>query len=117
MSDYEAVKKALAAGADPAMLCTTCPWDRNCLTPPSMTAMDIDEQIQQAALKDRQPGGPPPPEGEGRFPVATMMAALVYAGKDTAIQGCPVAVVRLRSGDGRKIAEMVKALMQSWEKS
>ena len=113
MSDYQPVKKALEAGTDPVMICMTCPWDRNCVTPPSMTAQDIDQEIEKAALKDQAPADPAQ-QAQGRLPMATLMTALIYGGKDTALQACPVLALRLRSGDGRKIAGTVRELMQGW---
>jgi hypothetical protein len=111
VTDYNAVKNALSEGTPPQMLCLTCPWDRNCVNPPVMTSAEIDAQIAEASVKDKQeqranPGSPPG---------ATLLAALVYAGKDTAINACPVLGLRLRSGDGRKIAETVRAQMQAWD--
>lgn len=101
MTDYSTVQKALTSGSDPAMLCMTCPWDRNCLTPPSMTAGEIDKLVQEASQND--------PHGS-----KALLTVLTFAGKDTAAQVCPVLAVRLRSAGGRKIAESVKGLMQSW---
>jgi hypothetical protein len=113
MADYQAVKDALAKGADPAMLCTTCPWDRNCVNPPAMTSAEVEQRMKEESAKDEakikaNPSG-------GGMPVGTLMAALVYGGKDTAVQACPVLGIRLRTGDGRKIAETVRGLMQGWE--
>jgi hypothetical protein len=43
------------------------------------------------------------------------MTALIYGGRDTSGQLCPVFALRLRSGDGRKIADQVRSAMQSWD--
>ena len=115
MSDYKAVSDALASGADPAMLCATCPWDRNCVNPPMMTASDIDRQIADAAAKDKEMAKADPSAGE--MPFGAILATVIYAGKDTALQACPVLGIRLRSADGRRIADMVRSAMQSWEES
>jgi hypothetical protein len=53
LQDYEPVTKALAEGADPAMLCATCPWDRNCVNPPSMTAGEVKRQMEEASARDQ----------------------------------------------------------------
>ena len=118
MPDYNAVSAALARGDDPAMLCATCPWDRNCVNPPELTTGDIEKTISEASERDRAEaeakraaGGVP------GLPAATLMAAAIYAGKDTALQACPVLAIRLRGGDGRRIAETVRAAMQSWVES
>lgn len=113
MSDYQAVTKALASGADPAMLCATCPWDRNCVTPPTMTAGEVKQQIDEAAAQDEAAMRADP----HKAPMAALMTALVVGGRDTAMQACPVLAVRLRSAEGRKIAERVRSMMQGWEKS
>lgn len=113
MSDYQAVTKALSGGADPAMLCATCPWDRNCLNPPTMTTADVDEQISKAAAADKAAMR----ADSSKVPMTALMTALVMGGRDTALQACPVLAVRLRSGDGRKIAEGIRSMMQGWEES
>lgn len=118
MADYNPVAAALARGDDPAMLCATCPWDRNCVNPPEMTSGDIERTITEASARDkaeadavRMAGGTP------GLPAATLMAAAIYAGKDTVLQACPVLAIRLRSSDGRRLAETVRAAMQSWVES
>lgn len=116
VTDYSPVQKALAAGAQPAMLCATCPWDRMCITPPTMTTADIEAKMSEAARQDderlaaAQAVGKPP-----EMPVGSLMTALVYAGKDTSAQVCPVFALRLRSSGGRQIADATKATMQGWD--
>lgn len=106
MANYESVAKALAEGTEPAMLCATCPWDRNCVNPPEMSAGDIRQKIDETAEAAKTAG-----HDAG---TAVLTATVIYAGKDTALQACPVLAVRLRSADGRKAAEGVKNLMQNW---
>jgi hypothetical protein len=113
VSDYQAVAKALAEGAQPAMLCATCPWDRNCVNPPEMTSGEVEQQIREAVAKDEAAMRADP----AKVPAGTLLTALFMAGKDTAIQACPVLGVRLRSADGRGIADLVRNAMQSWEDS
>jgi hypothetical protein len=98
------------------MLCATCPWDRNCFTPPTMTAADVEAQIHEATEKDRaelevarMTGG------EARMPVGSLLTAMFVGGKDTSAQVCPVLALRLRSSGGRKIADTFKGLMQDWD--
>lgn len=118
MTNYEPVASELARGVEPAMLCATCPWDRNCLNPPAMSTADVEKVIDEAAARDEakalaaQAEGRPVP-----MPTATLMMAAAYGGRDTALQACPVLAIRLRSADGRKAAETVRSLMQSWEDS
>lgn len=112
MSDYRAVTSALARGDDPAMLCTTCPWDRNCINPPTMTRDDVEQKSRESMARAEAQG--PDPTGE-RTAAAVIMTAIALGGQDTSSQVCPVFALRLRSGDGRKIAETVRGLMQGWE--
>jgi hypothetical protein len=114
-TDYQAVQKALVSGTDPAMLCATCPWDRNCFSPPAMTSADVEQQIAEAHAKDEQAAAEARAMGRDVMPTMTLMTALIYAGKDTAAQVCPVFGLRLRSSGGRKIADAFKALMQEWD--
>ena len=97
-TDYQAVQKALASGSDPAMLCATCPWDRNCFSPPAMTAADVEQQITDAEAKDKQAADEAQAAGRSAgMPTMTLMTALIFAGKDTSAQVCPVFGLRLRS--------------------
>ena len=114
MADYNPVKEALAAGADPAMLCATCPWDRNCVTPPAMTSAEVEQHIKKAGEADERKALEDGP-GANRMPVGTLMAVAIYAGKDTALQACPVLGIRLRDSGGRKLADQVRSFMQSWQ--
>jgi hypothetical protein len=115
-ADYQAVQKTLAGGGDPAMLCATCPWDRNCFTPPTMTSAEVEQQIAEAGRKDELKATAALAEGRApSLPAGTLLTALIYAGKDTSAQVCPVFGLRLRSSGGRKIADTFKALMQEWD--
>jgi hypothetical protein len=110
MSDYQAVKDALAKGTDPAMLCQTCPWDRNCISPPMMTSGEIDARMAEAAAKDDAHMAANP----GAMPTTSLITAVTFAGRDTSGQLCPVFALRLRTGAGRIIADAVRSLMQGW---
>jgi hypothetical protein len=114
--DYQAVQKALSGGADPGMLCATCPWDRNCITPPTMTTADIDAQIEAGAQMDKQRAEQARQAGRAPgVPAGALLTALIYAGKDLSAYVCPVFSLRLRSSSGRKIADDIKGLMQEWD--
>ena len=118
MNDYTAVQKALEGGAEPAMLCATCPWDRTCISPPMMTSAEIDALIEKAAREDETRSeaavlaGKAPP-----MPAGVLMATVVYAGKDMQANVCPVFALRLRSSGGREIANGLRASMQGWDDS
>jgi hypothetical protein len=115
-TDYQAVQKALGNGSDPALLCATCPWDRNCFSPPQMTSAEIEAQMTEAQAKDRADMERARIAGQqAQMPVGTLMTALIYAGKDTSAQVCPVFALRLRSSGGRRIADIFKSLMQGWD--
>jgi len=118
VNDYENVTKALATGADPVMLCTTCPWDRYCITPPKMSAADVETKIREAQQEDERAEASTLGGGQNaQFPVRSLMTALVFAGRDKAAELCPVFTLRLRSSAGRTVADLLKAHMQSWDDS
>jgi hypothetical protein len=79
-----------------------------------MTSSEVEEHIKKAGEEDERKilaDGP----GSSRMPAHTLMAVAIYAGKDTALQACPVLGVRLRDAGGRKLADQVRSLMQSWQ--
>ena len=116
MNDFQPVQKALAGGADPAMLCATCPWDRNCVTPPSMTSADIDARIKEGSEMDEKRAAEARATGrDPGMPTGTLLSALMFAGRDTSASVCPVFALRLKSSGGRKIADTFKGLMQEWD--
>lgn len=110
-ADYALITKGLATGADPALICATCPWDRNCINPPMMTAGDIDQSMAAAAAADQAKMTADP----ARPPATALLMAQIVAGRDTALPACPVLVLRLQSPGGRKIADQIRAAMQSWD--
>lgn len=114
-NDYDAVGKALSTGADPAMLCGMCPWDRHCISPPTMTRADIDSQIADATRKDEQAVAERKAAGQDAFPVGLLLTTLVVAGRDKSALVCPVFALRLRSSGGRRLADGFKETMQSWD--
>jgi hypothetical protein len=114
--DYQAVQKALAGGADPVMLCATCPWDRNCVSPPVMSSADVEAQIEEAARKDQARAEAARQEGRAaEMPMGSLLTVLLMSGRDTSAQVCPVFALRLRSSGGRRIADTFKGLMQGWD--
>jgi hypothetical protein len=101
------IREALKTGADPHMICATCPWDRTCIRPPAMTTGDVEEALNPDTIRGEAG------EGEGSLLVA-MIKAMTFAGRDTAAPVCPVLVDRLRSSDGKRIADALRELMTSW---
>ena len=113
MADYRSVTDALASGADPSMLCMTCPWDRFCITPPSMTAEEVRRSLDDAKRKDEEAAEAAKAKGEsaGR-PVGMLISTIVVAGRDTQAQVCPVFALRLRSADGGTLVAGIRKSMQ-----
>ena len=107
MSDYNAVTEAMKAGTPPELICAACPWDRLCITPPSMSRAEIDAKIAEAEVKDNERLGP-----QGGMPTGMLMTALVLGGKDTAAQLCPVFSLKLKSSEGRQVADSIRSAMR-----
>lgn len=98
------------------MLCATCPWDRNCITPPTMTSAEVETRIAEMAAKDEERFAAARVAGtDPGMPTATLVAAMVLGGKDTAAQVCPVFALRLKSSSGRKMADEFRNIMQGWD--
>lgn len=113
MTDYKTVADALAGGTDPEMLCMTCPWDRFCITPPSMTKDEVDRQINDAKVKDDEKVAASKAEGNNPgMPVGMLLMTLTLAGKDTSCQVCPVFALRLRTSFGGEIVRSIRNTMQ-----
>ena len=114
MTDYRQVQEALKAGASPEMLCMTCPWDRYCVTPPSMTSAEVKTQLDEAMAKDKRHADEKKARGEEPgMPVGGLLTALMLSGRDTAAQICPVLAMRLRTSEGRELVDGLKNRMQS----
>lgn len=118
MNDFKRVAEALQQGADPEMLCSTCPWDRHCITPPSMTSEDIEREQAKMKRQDEETAAKMRAEGkDGGMPMGSLLGALMYAGKDTQAGVCPVFSARLRSSEGRMLADLLKKTMVGWDDS
>jgi hypothetical protein len=82
-----------------------------------MTAEDIkrkqeeyDRESEKSAEKMRAEGKEP---GMGSL-LGGLMTTIVFGGKDTAADICPVLVVRMRSSEGRAIVDSVRGQMKDW---
>lgn len=118
MSNYKAVSEALAAGANPAHLCGTCPWDRHCVLPPSMTKAEVEAQIAKAKEQDKQAAEELTARGENPgigAVITTLITSVTIGGRDTLAQVCPVFALRLRSSGGQEIAQLIKGTMHDWD--
>jgi len=113
---YKAVKDAMENGAPPEMLCRTCPWDRYCITPPAMTTAEVNALQAKAEAKDKAEMEAARIRGEEpNLPMGTLMTAMIFAGKDEQATLCPVFSARLRSSQGRQIADGFKTTMTNWD--
>lgn len=116
MSDYQRVQTALAEGAEPRMLCATCPWDRNCITPPSMTKAEVDAEVARASEKDEERSAEKRAAGEDPgLPMGALLMTLTLSGKESSASCCPVLALRLRTSAGRSIVDSLKAQMSGWD--
>jgi hypothetical protein len=102
---YDQVEAAMSAGTPHELICAACPWDRLCIQPPAMTSAEIDAKVKAAAAQDEA-------KGTHGTPATMLITAMVYAGRDTSAQVCPVFAVKLRSPEGRQIADGVRASMR-----
>lgn len=102
MADYRQVSDALDRGVEPELICQTCPWDRLCINPPTMTRGEVEAQT---AI---------PPQGATNKEInEALLKVVIYSGKDSTSSICPVLAVKLRSGDGKAVADAVRSIMQS----
>lgn len=106
---HEQVKKELAAGTPAELICATCPWDRLCVMPPTMSSQEIERQISEAERQDAERD----PEKRG-MPLGMLMTALALGGKDATGTLCPVFALRLRGPDGRIVADAIRTTMRTW---
>lgn len=110
---FDQVARALKDGADPAMLCMTCPWDRNCIVPPAMTSEDVNRKIDEAAQRDEERLNAAKAKGEPvGIPVGMLLTTMTFAGRDKSAEICPVLAMRLRLPEGRATVDLIKSHMQ-----
>ena len=115
--DYSRVSDALKGGADPDMLCMTCPWDRFCIKPPSMTGDEIQKRLDDAKAKDEEARREKELAGEKvGLPATTLLTALTMGGRDRMAEVCPVFALRLKTPDGKHIVDGIKAAMQGGDR-
>lgn len=106
---HEQAKASLEAGEPAELICATCPWDRLCVEPPTISAQEISRKLDEAIAKDtnRDPG-------HTGMPVTSLLTAITWAGKDTAGKLCPVFALRLSGPDGRAVADGLRSTMRAW---
>lgn len=110
MSTYNAVTDAMKAGTPHELICLACPWDRLCITPPELTAADIEKRMAEAKRQDDAQQASRP----GQAPMASLMTLMMLGGRDTAGQMCPVFAARLRGPEGREVADAIRRNMRTF---
>ena len=116
MSDFKKVSEALASGIAPKMLCMTCPWDRLCIVPPSLSAEDVKKEIEKSNLEDKELADAARLEGKAiPLPMGMLMTSLLFSGKDLQAEVCPVFTTRVRGSNGRSIADLLRNSMKAWD--
>lgn len=100
----------LSSGIPAELICATCPWDRLCVKPPTVSSAEIDRRMKEAEQQDdtRDPM-------QSKMPVATLLTVLTFAGKDKLGELCPVFAARLTGPDGRLVADGIRAQMRDWK--
>ena len=116
MNDFKKVSEALQAGMEPKDICAMCPWDRLCVEPPAMLSADLQKETDQAKRLDEEQRAKATAEGRpAPLALGSLFAALVFAGKDIDAPVCPVFSVRLRSSEGRNLADLIRSTMKGWD--
>lgn len=101
MSNYQSVSDALDRGVEPEYICQTCPWDRLCINPPAMTRGEVEAKMPR---KNGEPIA-------DKDVTKSLLDVILFAGKDTQAQVCPVLAVRLRSAEGKEVADTIRSIM------
>ncbi len=105
---YAAIAESMKKGAPPDLICGTCRWDVTCVQAPEMTTEQVEAQVEKVAAG--RPGGKPldPPSALA----LRLTAVAMFGERDQLARMCPVLVARLRTDDGRTIADALKATMR-----
>jgi hypothetical protein len=107
---YPQVAEALKNGADPNMLCMTCPWDRHCLTPPIMTSAEVEAEIEKAKQEDERRMREAAVSGtDPGLPMGSLVTIMAVGGRDTLAKLCPVLALRLRMPEGERSRSSCRA--------
>ncbi len=85
--------------------CPTCPWNKNCIEPPTMTKEEVDAKVKEARPTPEMSGE----QKEGVI-LSGMLSVMFFGGKDTESQVCPIFANVLR--DSPELSQKIKALMQ-----
>jgi hypothetical protein len=104
---YEPVREAMAAGTPHELICTGCPWSRPCVNTPEMATVDVDRKIAEAKREALAHGA------SARQALMVQITAVgMFGGRDQAGAMCPVFIARLRSPEGRQLADAIRTTMR-----
>lgn len=84
--------------------CSTCTWNKFCITPPVMTKAEVDATLKKDLDKAKDK------EGDGGL-LGAMLGGMLLAGKDTECHVCPVFAAKLR--ETAELSTKIKELMKS----
>lgn len=104
---YQDVQAELGRGTSPAVLCATCPWDRMCIQPPKIDHREGTRQIEEATTKDLADD-----PTRSKLPMGALLTALTVSLQTDAARVCPVFAAKLRSPEGRVIADSIRVQMR-----
>jgi len=88
--------------------CATCPWNKNCIEPPSMTEAEVKAKLDESmpTKTDRIDEH----EDIGKSLIGGLMTTLMFSGKDTECKVCPTFAAAMKSGP--ELSQHIKAFMQ-----
>jgi hypothetical protein len=110
---HDQARKSLAEGVAPELVCATCPWDRLCVEPPTVSRAEIDRQLERSKAEDEARVRRNPEA----IPLVTLTMAAILGGRDTSGRLCPVFALRLRGPEGRNLADVLRVQMQGWRET
>jgi len=85
--------------------CKECPWYKSCVAPMRFTAEDLKRQIEQTPGMNL---------GQADLGMQNLLSNMASAAQNSLVEGCPIFIERLRASP--KLAQLVKQLMQTWNK-
>ena len=87
--------------------CKECPWYKSCVIPMKFTAEDIRRQLESSTsgMNISQ---------QADLGMQNLLSSMATAAQNSLLEGCPIFISRLRSNP--KLAQRLKAMMQSWGK-
>lgn len=113
MNAYEEIEKAVESGITRDRVCSLCSWTTLCVKPPEVTKTQIEAQYEKAKEEDEKMKERAEANGKPvGLPVATLVTALTYGGRDRLASVCPIFSTRLI--ESRSLSDELKKLMQGW---